>query len=91
MNDSRHIIDCVASEEPRVVEHDEVDDLLPHSHDRVLNQSVVNVLGHASSLLLLTLDVVWLHQLQPLCCSVLLDEQSLLELGEWVEVDLLRL
>jgi hypothetical protein len=33
LNDCRALIDCVTREEPLVVDHDEVDDLLPHSHN----------------------------------------------------------
>ena len=33
LNDGRALIDCVTREEPLVVDHDEVDDLLPHSHN----------------------------------------------------------
>ena len=37
----RLLIDCVLREDPSIVDHDEVDDLLPHSHDRVLDQSII--------------------------------------------------
>jgi len=72
--DGRDHIDCITREEPVVVDHDEVDDLLSYSHHRVLDQSIVLVLIHVSSLLLLTLDVIRLLQRQALCCTVLLDE-----------------